>query len=354
VTPLDFAPPPPDGIAAAAARARQDRLTKPTGALGGLEDLVVQLAAAQGQALPRSRAAACLIFAADHPVTRHGVSAYPAEVTPAMVANFARGGAAAAVLARRLDVPLVVVDVGVARPVALDAPPAPGVTVTRAAVADHDAGDLVERDAMAPATLAAAVAAGAAAVDALPADTRVVVLGEMGIGNSTCAAAVAAALLGSSAEHVTGAGTGVRGEALARKRAVVAAAAGRVAGAPPARVLAAAGGRDLAALAGAAGRAAERRMAVLVDGFIVSAAMLALVRACPAVRPYLVFAHRSDERGHGRVLEALDARPLLDLGLRLGEASGALAALPLVDAACALHAEMATFDEAAVPDRARA
>jgi len=345
MTMLDFTPPPVSAAAAAAARARQDRLTKPTGALGRLEDLAVQLAAIQDVERPASRPAACIVFAADHPVTRHGVSAYPAEVTPAMVANFARGGAAASVLARAHGVPLHVVDVGVAQAVA-------GDCIVRDPVADLDgAGDLVERDAMTEALCARAIAAGAAAIDRLPPETRVVVLGEMGIGNTTCAAAVATVLLDEDAAALTGAGTGVSGDALARKRAVVAAAAARVRGAAPARVLTGCGGRDLAALAGAAGRAAERRIVVVVDGFIVSAAILALVRACPAVRPYLVFAHQSEEAGHRRVLGALDARPLLDLGMRLGEASGGLAALPLLDVACALHGEMATFDEAAVPDR---
>ena len=341
-----FAPGAVDGAAAQAARIRQDDLTKPTGALGRLEDLAVQLAAIQRRERPASRPAACLVVASDHPVARHGVSAYPPEVTRAMVANFAGGGAAASVLARRLGVPLHVLDVGVAAPV--EAP-----CVWRDPVADAPAGDLVDADAMSERVCADAIAAGAAAIDRLPASTRVVLLGEMGIGNTTCAAALAAALLDEDPAALTGAGTGVTGATLARKREVVAAAAARARGAAPARALAICGGRDLAALAGAAGRAAERRIAVVVDGFIVGAAMLALVRACPAARPYLVFAHRSEETGHRRVLEALDARPLLELGMRLGEASGALTALPLLDAACALHDEMATFSEAAVPDRPR-
>jgi nicotinate-nucleotide--dimethylbenzimidazole phosphoribosyltransferase len=348
-SPLSFTPRPLSVQAQAAARARQEQLTKPRGALGVLEELVIRLAGIQDDDRPQSRPAACLLFAADHPVTRHGVSAYPSAVTRAMVENFGRGGAAASVLARAQGVPLSVIDVGVAE--AVEVSGGPGVSVVRAAVADSAAGDLVETDAMEPDVLAAAVAAGVAAVDGLPAGTRLVLLGEMGIGNTTCAAAVAAALLGETAETMTGAGTGVDGAALARKRSVVARAAARVAGEAPERVLAAVGGRELAALAGAAGRAAEKGLAVVVDGFIVSAAILALVRRTPKVLPYLIFAHQSAELGHRLVLDALAARPLVDLGLRLGEASGALIALPLVDAACRTHAEMATFAEAKVPDR---
>jgi nicotinate-nucleotide--dimethylbenzimidazole phosphoribosyltransferase len=343
-----FEIPSPDLIAAQAARVLQGRLTKPPGSLGALEDLPVQLAALQREVRPRSRPAVAVIFAADHPVAARGVSAYPQEVTAAMMSNFANGGAAAAVGARLLGVPLQVVDVGVATPYRMR----PGaVAIRRDRVADAPVGDIALADAMSDATAMAAVRAGSSVVAELPSDTRILLLGEMGIGNTTVAAAIAAALLDEAAGEMTGAGTGVSGEALVQKREVVATAVARVRGASPWRVLTAVGGRELAALVGAAGRAAERGMAVLVDGFIVSTAMLVLTRLAPRSRAHLIFAHRSQEAGHRRVLEAMDARPLLDLSLRLGEASGALAALPLVDLACAWHGEMATFESAGVPDR---
>ncbi|AUX46685.1 nicotinate-nucleotide--dimethylbenzimidazole phosphoribosyltransferase [Sorangium cellulosum] len=348
--------PEPDARAASAARARQDTLTKPRGSLGALEELAVELAAIQGGP-PASRPAAAVLFAADHPVTRHGVSAYPPEVTAAMVANFVSGGAAASVLCRHLGVELRIVDVGVAHPYE----PAPGgdgggaaARLRRDPVAGDPIGDLRVEDALSEAVYERALRAGAAEIDALGGDTRVVLLGEMGIGNTTAAAAIAALLLDLPAEDLVGAGTGVAGDALARKIEVVRDATRRVvqAARDPHRVVRSVGGKEIAALVGAAARAIERRMAVLVDGFIVSTAALALVRMDARARRGMLFAHRSAERGHARVLAALDARPLLDLGMRLGEASAALAALPLLDAACALHAGMATFASASVPDRA--
>jgi nicotinate-nucleotide--dimethylbenzimidazole phosphoribosyltransferase len=338
-----------DLAAAARARDRQSRLTRPAGSLGMLEEVVVQLAAVQGTPLPRSRPAAALLFAADHAVTRHGVSPYPSAVTAAMVENFLRGGAASSVLCRQLGVPLRVVDVGVMRPPRLLSNE--GVSFRRDPVADEPGGDLRVEDAMSEATFRRALAAGASEVDALPDEVRLVVLGEMGIGNTTAAAAVAALLLGRKAEELVGRGTGVDDAGLARKVEVVRDAVRRLEGAGPGRAVQSAGGRELAALVGAAARAIERRKAVLVDGFIVSVAMLALERMAPGAREWMIFAHRSAEAGHRHVLEALGARPLLELGLRLGEGSGALTALPLVDAACALHAGMATFEEAGVPDR---
>ncbi|WNG18580.1 nicotinate-nucleotide--dimethylbenzimidazole phosphoribosyltransferase [Cystobacter fuscus] len=338
-----------DTAAANSARDRQSRLTKPPGSLGALEEVAVKLAALQGTTLPRSRPAAALLFASDHAVTRHGVSPYPQAVTGAMVENFLRGGAASSVLCRHLGVPLRVVDVGVMRP--LSPPSVEGVSFRRDPVADEPGGDLRVEDAMSEATFQRALAAGAAEVDKLPDDVRVVVLGEMGIGNTTVAAAVAALLLGREAEEVVGRGTGVDEAGLARKVEVVRDAVRRLRGVSPEQAVRSAGGRDIAALIGAAARAIELRKAVLVDGFIVSVAMLALERMAPGAREWMLFAHRSAEAGHRHVLEALGARPLLELGMRLGEGSGALTALPLVDAACALHAGMATFEEAGVPDK---
>ena len=248
--------------------------------------------------------------------------------------------------------PLTVVDVGVNGAGVLASTDA--ARFLRAAVAGDEVGDLRVEDAMSEPTFARAVMAGAGAVDALPAEVVVVALGEMGIGNTTAASAVAAMLLDArdaEADALVGAGTGVTGATLARKCAVVRDSLARVGQVrSPEEAVRRLGGRDIAALFGAAARACERGMAILVDGFIVSAAVLALVRTSPATRRSFFFAHRSAEPGHRRVLEALQARPLLDLGLRLGEASGALLALPLLDHACALHARMATFASAGVPE----
>lgn len=330
------------------ARRRQDTLTKPRASLGKLEDIAIQLAGWQGRTLPQTQPASMLLFAADHPVARLGVSAYPQAVTAAMVRNIVEGGAAASVLAKQLNVSLEVIDVGVdgAPPTS----PSPGVSFIRAARAGKT-GDLVESDALDEPALAAALRAGRDAADRLPDETALVVLGEMGIGNTTVASALVAALAGGAPGEWVGPGTGVSGDALEKKRQLVRQAVLRVGAVEPAEALRRLGGRDIAALVGAAARAIARGMAVVVDGFIVSAAMLALVRLRPAARPGLIFAHRSAEPGHRRLLEVLAAEPLLDLELRLGEGTGALIALPLIDAACALHAGMATFAQASVPDR---
>ncbi|MCH2103951.1 MAG: nicotinate-nucleotide--dimethylbenzimidazole phosphoribosyltransferase [Planctomycetes bacterium] len=327
-----------------AARARQGQLTKPPGSLGALEDVAVTLAGIQGVELPQSRPAAALIFASDHPVTCHGVSAYPPSVTSAMMANFAGGGAASTVFAANLGVSLSVFDVGVAS----SYPPSDFVRQSEIA---GTAGDLRTEDALDREAFEAAWRSGAVAIEQLESDVRVVLFGEMGIGNTTPAAALSAALLGRPAIDLVGPGTGVEGEALENKRRVVQDALDRVGPLDPAAGLEALrrlGGRELVAIAGATTAAVERGMAVLVDGFIVTAAVLAAVRAKPEVRDGLLFAHRSMEPGHRTLLEDLEADALLDLGLRLGECSGALAALPLLDLACAMHAGMATFEEASI------
>ena len=353
-----WSPPRLDADALARARARQAGLTRPPGSLGALEPIALQLAALQGQALPVARPAAALLFAADHPVTRHRVSAYPAEVTAAMLANFAAGGAAASVLARLHRIPLRVIDVGVARAAGgVPSGPRGGAEVVRRPVADSEAGDLLHTDAMTPEVYTEALRTGADESAALGPGLRVLLLGEMGIGNSTAAAAVYAALLGGDPGEYAGPGTGVHGVALAHKREVLRGAVERVRRAhpdlqeDPHRALQTLGGREIAAIAGAMAEAIARGVAVLVDGFIVGAAALALVRLAPAWRAGMIFAHRSAEPAHARMLAAIGAVPLLDLGMCLGETSGALAAFPLVEAACALHSEMATFAGAGVPDR---
>lgn len=345
---LDTEFPEPSTARRAEAEARQAALTKPPGSLGRLETLAIELASWQDAPLPQSRPAAALLFAADHPVTAHGVSVYPSAVTAAMVANFLHGGAAASVLARSLELPLTVVDVGVEASYSV---PKPGAARLVRAPRDGRVGDLVHEDGMSTAAFEAALQAGRDAIDALPSTTRLVLLGEMGIGNTTVASALAAGLTGGPTEDWVGPGTGATGGVLAQKRAVVRDAVRRVGRVDPGECLRRLGGRELAALVGATARAAARRMTVLVDGFIVSTAVLALVRMRPRVRPALVFAHRSAEPGHRHLLNALDAQPLLDLELRLGEGSGSLMALPFVDLACRLHRDMATFEAAAVPGR---
>lgn len=338
-----------DAQAAVRAAERQHVLTKPRKSLGRLEELPEQLAAIQGDVLPKARPAAAILFAADHPVCVHGVSAYPSEVTAAMIRNFVTGGAAASVAARALDIALHIVDVGVAHPYGEVDGAAASIFVDP--VSSEREGDIRTEDALSSETLARAMAAGARAVDRLAPDTRVLLLGEMGIGNTTLASAMACALLGADASDLVGPGTGVADAQLETKRAVVSDALARLDDGSPRGILRTLGGREVAALYGAAARACERRMVVMVDGFIVSVAMLALARAHPETRGHFVFAHRSREPGHQAVLEALDARPLLDLSMALGEASGAFAAFPIVELACRLHAGMATFDEAGVPDK---
>lgn len=326
------------------ARARQRRLLKPPGSLGRLEELAVRMAAFQRTERPASRPAAAVVFVSDHPVAARGVSAYPQSVTAAMMPAFASGRAASCVLATSLGVPLRVVDVGVSHPYRL--PERRVHSVSRHPVAGAEVGDVSVEDAMSGSVADAARQAGEDVVDRLDDGIRVVVLGEMGIGNTTPASALAAHLLGESAEGMVGRGTGVDAAGLSRKRAAVRAALARAAGCSADAALRILGGRDLAALCGAIQRAHATGRIILVDGFVVTAAALWAIADRPAVRDACVFSHRSVEPGHGRMLERLDAVPLLDLELRLGEATGALTALPLLDLACALHARMWTFEEA--------
>jgi len=328
---------------------RQSNLTKPTGALGALEDVAVWLADVQQTDTPSADSAAVIVFASDHPVSELGVSAYPREVTPMMVMNLAAGGAAASVLSRLHNAPLYVVDVGV-EPYPVPEPA--GHVYWSRLDPQGTVGNLRDADAMDARALEYSLKAGVDAVDALPEGTNVLVLGEMGIGNTTPASALGARLLQCSADQMVGPGTGVSGEALRAKRDLVAKALARTEGSlAPLEALRRLGGREIAAIVGAMGRAAERGIAILVDGFIVTSAALVAVRMDERLRDYLWFGHRSAEPGHARLLEALGASPLVDAGLRLGEGSGALTALPLVQAALALHNEMATFGEASVPNR---
>jgi nicotinate-nucleotide--dimethylbenzimidazole phosphoribosyltransferase len=319
--------PPPDEVAAGQAAARQAQLTKPPGSLGRLEDVVAWLARWQGRA-PRLDRVEVLVFAGNHGVTAQGVSAYPAAVTAQMVANFAAGGAAINQLARVAGASLRVI------PLMLGAPTQ----------------DLTKAPAMDEPSFLAAVAAG---YDAVGADVDLVCLGEMGIGNTTAAAALAAALFGGGGERWAGRGTGVDDAGLARKRAVIDAALAQHAGrlGDPLALAAALGGRELAAILGATLAARARRIPVLLDGFVSTAAAAPLARLSRDGLDHALAAHVSAEAAHRTLLDALALAPLLDLGMRLGEASGAALAVPLLRAALACHTGMATFAEAGVASK---
>lgn len=345
---LSAAIPPLDEAAAAAAAAELDRKTKPRGSLGRLEELAVRLAAIRAEAVPGPLRPVIVVAAADHGVSSEAVSAYPPEVTRQMLANFAAGGAAVCVLARAAGAELVVVDAGTTEP--FDHP----------AVRDLRVGggtaNAAEGPAMSRAQAADAVRRGSELADDLVgAGASLIALGDMGIGNTTASAAVAAALLRRAPGEVCGPGTGLSAAGVAHKVGVVSRmlARNRPDAEDPLGVLAAVGGFELGVLAGVVLGAAAGRAVVLLDGFITGAAALLAVRVAPAAVGYLVAAHRSPEPGHRVILEALGLEPLLDLDLRLGEGSGAALALPLVAAARAVLAEMATFAEAGVTDTGR-
>ena len=326
------------------AEQEMDQKIKPLRSLGRLESVAVQLAALQQTLEPRVERGRILIFAADHGVSAEGVSAYPREVTAQMLLAFASGGAAITVLGRTLGLAVEVIDVGVDA----ELPALPGVVVAKVRRGSRN---FLHEPALAEEELAAALAAGGAAVRRAAADgVDTVGLGEMGIGNTTAAAALLSALTGAPARETVGRGTGVDDQRLETKRAVVAAGLARHAEslAEPRRAMAAVGGLEIAALAGAAIEAARLRRAVLVDGFISTVAALAAVRLDPAVRDALFFAHRSAEAGHRLALDALDATPLLDLEMRLGEGTGSALAFPILRAAAAILREMATFAQAGV------
>ena len=323
-----------------------DQKTKPVGSLGELEELAKQLCRVQNTLHPQVDPVRVLIFAADHGVAVEGVSLFPSEVTGQMVRNFAAGGAAISVLARCFDVQLEVIDVGVNA----DLLELQGIVHAKVAMGT---GNLRRHAAMERAQMQQALAHGAEAiVRAHAAGVRCVVLGEMGIANTTAAAALICALLGLAAEEIVGAGTGVSGEQLRVKQHVVRDALERVQGVRDVEtLLCELGGYELVALCGAILEAESLGLLVVVDGFIVTAAALAAVRLRPRARDTMIFAHRSAERGHSVALQALKATPLLNLGLRLGEGSGGALAIPLLRAAAAIVREMASFASAGVSGR---
>ena len=335
--------PEPDSEYAQRAKARQDQLTKPRGSLGRLEQVAVQLAGLQATDQPAADPVAITVFAADHGVCEEGVSAYPQEVTAQMIANFARGGAAISVLAQEWGATLEVVNLGTVGQVE----DMPGI---RKELIAPCSANLARTSAMSGGQLEAALQAGdQAAEHAGNSGCRIFIGGDMGIGNTTSATAIACALLNRPPAELTGPGTGLDEQGVKHKQDVIRRALERHGSATDAyETLASLGGFEIAALTGAILGCAARRIPVLVDGFIVSVAALAALRQQPSARPWLIFAHRSAEPGHQAVLAAMDAEPLLHLGMRLGEGSGSAVALPLLRSACALHNSMASFADAGV------
>ena len=337
---------PLDEAALAAARARQDTLTKPRGSLGRLEALAVQLAGITGNPQPDFQHKVIVTMAGDHGVVAEGVSAYPQAVTPQMVVNFLRGGAAINVMARHVGARVVVVDMGVAaaleaHPSLVDKKIAPGT------------GNIARGPAMSREQAARALLAGAEVVEAeISRGLDILGTGDMGIGNTTPSAAIASALTGRPPAEIAGRGTGVDDAGLARKVAAVqrALAVNRPDPADALGVLARVGGFEIGGLAGAILAAAARRRPVVIDGFISTAAAMIAVGLAPQARPYLIAAHRSQERGHAIMLEWLGLDPLLDLDMRLGEGTGAALGISLAEVACKIVREMATFGEAGVSE----
>lgn len=344
---LDIPPATPDLRARQEAEARQALLTKPPGALGRLEEVAIRLAALQGAVRPRLDRVQIVVFAADHGVAAEGVSAFPQAVTGEMVRNFARGGAAIGVLARELGARLEVVNLGTVND------PLDARGVLHLSLGPGTA-NFTREAAMNVRQLASALGAGRHSAErAKLAGAQLYIGGEMGIGNTTSATALACALLDEGPARLVGPGTGLDAAGVVRKAEVIRRALERhrAALSSPLDALRCLGGFEIAALAGAYCACAKMGLPALVDGFIATAAALVAERLCPGSRDWFFFAHASAEPGHRAMLDALGAHPLLDLGMRLGEGSGAAAAVPLLRLACALHEGMATFAEAGVSEK---
>jgi nicotinate-nucleotide--dimethylbenzimidazole phosphoribosyltransferase len=344
---MDFPPvPPPDAGAAAAARSRQDTLTKPRGALGRLEDLSAWVAACQGHCPAKQfERARIVVFAGDHGVAKSGVSAYPPEVTAQMVANIEGGGAAVNVLAGIAGATVRVADL------AVDAPPDPARGAHKVR---RSSGDITTQDALTDEETRAAIAAGRAIADQeVDAGADLLIAGDMGIGNTTPAAVLVAALTNTEPVAVVGFGTGIDDAGWSRKTAAIRDALFRARRVlpDPVALLRCGGGADLAAMAGFCAQAAVRRTPLILDGMAVTAAALVAERLAPGARQWWQAGHRSTEPGHGLALTELGLEPILDLRMRLGEGTGAALALPVLRAAVATLASMATFGEAGVSDR---
>lgn len=334
--------PPPNAGVLAEAMTRQTQLTKPLGSLGRLEALGIQLAAMQNTQQPCVEQLWISIFAGDHGVAAEGISAFPQVVTAQMLRNYAAGGAAISVLAREWGARLEVINLGTVE--ALD--DLPGVMDKRIAAGTAN---FVHGPAMSAEQMHEALAAGCQAADRAAINgAQLFIGGEMGIGNTTSAAAIASSLLNRPAAYFAGPGTGLDSDGVKRKALVIERALAKQRTEEPLAALQRFGGFEIAALCGAYVRCGQIGLPALVDGFITTVAALVAVRLRPESAAWLFYAHRSAEPGHQRLLEVLEAEPLLDLGMRLGEGSGAAVAAPLLRAAAALHARMATFAEAGV------
>jgi nicotinate-nucleotide--dimethylbenzimidazole phosphoribosyltransferase len=334
----------------AALQQKIDQKTKPLGALGQLEALAMKIGLIQQSLAPQLTQPHMLVFAGDHGAAKAGISAYPQDVTWQMVENFLAGGAAINVFARQNGLNLTVIDAGVAH----DFGPRPGLIDAKVA---SGTANCIEQPAMTPEQCTEAIARGAGLVRNLAANgCNVVGFGEMGIGNTASAALLTHCLTGTPLAECVGRGTGLDDAGLARKQALLAKALARYRGAggadDPLNVLAEFGGYEIAMMVGAMLAAAEAKMTLLIDGFIVGSAVLTAARLFPALTAYCIFCHRSAEPGHDAQLRALGAEPLLDLGLRLGEGTGAALAWPLVQAAAGFLNEMASFASAGVSDKA--
>ena len=332
-----------DAALAARLQHKIDHKTKPLGSLGRLEKLALQIGLILGSETPELRAPQMLVCAGDHGLAARGVSAYPSDVTWQMVENFLAGGACVSVLARQHGIALSVADCGVRH----DFAPRPGLLDYKIAPGTADS---LNGSAMTAEQCAQALNNGVRIVQQLPGNA--LLLGEMGIGNTSAASLLLARLASLDIADCTGAGTGLDAGAVLRKTDVLREVLLKHPEArSPLQALAAFGGFEIATLAGAVLQAAHERRVIVVDGFIASAAVLVAARLAPTVLQRCVFAHRSGERGHALLLAQLQAKPLLDLGLRLGEGSGAALAWPLLVSACAMLSEMASFESAGVSEK---
>ncbi|MEM7067300.1 MAG: nicotinate-nucleotide--dimethylbenzimidazole phosphoribosyltransferase [Pseudomonadota bacterium] len=320
-----------------------DIKTKPPGSLGRVEQLALQMAIAQGTDEPKADPARLLLFAGDHGLVEEGVSAWPSEVTAQMVLNFLAGGAAANVFARSNDISISVVDGGVVG----ELPDHPDLIRANIRKGTRNA---LKEDALTPEEVEAALGFGKSlAKKSVQNGDRVIALGEMGIGNTSSASLLAHSIEGISLETLTGPGAGLDQQGVSNKLEILKNTAARRPGKlSPQDALSAFGGLEITMMAGALIGAAQSNGVVLVDGFIATSAALVAMRIHPELSGHVIFAHKSEEPGHKAMLEALNAQPLLDLGMRLGEGSGALLALPLLRNACAMLSEMATFESAGV------
>ncbi|MDH5180290.1 MAG: nicotinate-nucleotide--dimethylbenzimidazole phosphoribosyltransferase [Gammaproteobacteria bacterium] len=339
----------PDNNVKQAAQARQLQLTKPPGSLGKLEEIAVRLAAMQGTQDIALDKVHMVVFAGDHGIAAAGVSAFPQAVTTEMVKNFARGGAAISVMAAQLNAALEVVDVGSVTP----AGDLPGVVDARVAAGTAN---FAEQAAMDHTQLASALNTGRVAVErAIEKGMQLFIGGDMGIANTSAATAIACALLNKPAVELTGPGTGLDSDGVTHKAQVIQSALDKHQAAmhnKPLEVLRHVGGFEIAALCGAYLACAQRGIPFVVDGFIATSAALVAVRLQTDVKAWLFMAHRSAEPGHRAMVEAIGMEPLLDMGMRLGEGSGAALAVPILQMAAATHSKMATFAEAGVSEQA--